>query len=63
MINSPDLQRRPLFYAIHRYFILTETAVMQRNMKELVGFEVLTTVVMKNTIFWDITPCSLLKVN
>jgi hypothetical protein len=28
-----------------------------------VGFEVLTAVVMKNTIFWDITPCSPLKVN
>jgi hypothetical protein len=29
----------------------------------IVGFEVLTVVVMKNTIFWDITPCSPLKVN
>jgi hypothetical protein len=29
----------------------------------LVGFEVLTAVVMKNTIFMDITPCSPLKVN
>jgi hypothetical protein len=28
-----------------------------------VGFEVLTAVVMKRTIFWDITPCSPLKVN
>jgi hypothetical protein len=28
-----------------------------------VGFEVLTAVVMKSTIFWDITPCSPLKVN
>jgi hypothetical protein len=28
-----------------------------------VGFEVLTGVVMKSTIFWDITPCSPLKVN
>jgi hypothetical protein len=27
------------------------------------GFEVLTEVVMKNSIFWNITPCSLLKVN
>jgi hypothetical protein len=27
-----------------------------------VGFEVFTTVVMKSTIFWDITPCSPLKV-
>jgi hypothetical protein len=28
-----------------------------------VGFEVLTAVVMKSTIFWDITLCSLLNVN
>jgi hypothetical protein len=27
------------------------------------GFEVVTVVVMKDTIFWDITPCSPLKVN
>jgi hypothetical protein len=29
----------------------------------IVGFEVLTAVVMKSSIFWDITPCSPLKVN
>jgi hypothetical protein len=29
----------------------------------LAGFEVLTAVVMKGTIFWDITPCSPLSVN
>jgi hypothetical protein len=28
-----------------------------------VGFEVLTTVVMKRTVFWDIISCSPLKVN
>jgi hypothetical protein len=28
---------------------------------QLVGFEVLTAVVVKTTIFWDITPCSLLS--
>jgi hypothetical protein len=28
-----------------------------------VGFEVLIAVIMKSTIFWDITPCSKLKVN
>jgi hypothetical protein len=28
-----------------------------------VGFEVLTDVVMKSSIFWDITPCGSLKVN
>jgi hypothetical protein len=29
----------------------------------LVGFEVLTAMVMKSTIFWDITLCNPLKVN
>jgi hypothetical protein len=34
------------------------------NRKEnIVGFEVLTAVVMKSTIFWVITPCSPVKVN
>jgi hypothetical protein len=28
-----------------------------------VGFEVLTAVVVKNIIFWDVTPCSLLRCN
>jgi hypothetical protein len=36
-------------------------------MSELITFhvelEILTAVVMKSTIFWDITPCSPLKVN
>jgi hypothetical protein len=31
--------------------------------RELIGSEVLTPVVMKSTIFWDITPFSPLKVN
>jgi hypothetical protein len=34
-----------------------------RNSVRNVGFEVLTTVVMMSSIFWDITPCSPLKVN
>jgi hypothetical protein len=33
------------------------------NNPQFIGFEVLTAVVMKNTIFWDITPCSPLTVN
>jgi hypothetical protein len=33
------------------------------NKTSNVGFEVLTTVVMKSSVFWDITLCSLLKVN
>jgi hypothetical protein len=37
-----------------------EDALQIRN---YVGFEVLTAVFMKSTIFWDITPCSPLKDN
>jgi hypothetical protein len=33
------------------------------NVTKDVGFEVLSAVVMKRTIFWDIAPCSPLKVN
>jgi hypothetical protein len=31
--------------------------------RSYVGFEVLTAVVMKSAIFWDITPCSQLSLN
>jgi hypothetical protein len=34
-----------------------------RNEVTYVGFEVLTAVVMKSTIFWDISPCGPLSVN
>jgi hypothetical protein len=33
------------------------------NKQSVVGCEVLTAVVMKHALFWDITSCSLLKVN
>jgi hypothetical protein len=33
------------------------------NKDEIVGFEVPTAVVMKSSIYWDVTPCSPLKVN
>jgi hypothetical protein len=34
-----------------------------RGKKRLSRFQILTAVVMKNTVFWDITPGSLLNVN
>jgi hypothetical protein len=42
-----------------------ENGVLQdnTNTSTSVGFEVLTAMVMKSTIFWDITPCSPLNVN
>jgi hypothetical protein len=36
---------------------------MQQTTYNNVRFEMITTVLMKGSILWDITPCSLLKVN
>jgi hypothetical protein len=47
-------------YADAKWIVL-ET-LMKQNIGH-VGFEVLTAVVMKSTVFWDITPCSPLKAN
>jgi hypothetical protein len=45
----------------HRW---TKRSILQIFLAYLrVGFEFLTAVVMKSSIFWDITPCSPLKVN
>jgi hypothetical protein len=40
-------------------FPITQNPICQL----LLEFEVLTTVIMNSSIFWDITPCSTLKVN
>jgi hypothetical protein len=37
--------------------------IFAKEYEYVLGFEVLTAVVIKSSIFWDITPCSLLKVN
>jgi hypothetical protein len=37
--------------------------ILQTNLREILGFEVLTVVVVKSSIFWYITPCSQFKVN
>jgi hypothetical protein len=44
---------------------LTPAAYTQqwRMSHKYIGFEVLTAVVMKSSIFWEITPCRPLKVN
>jgi hypothetical protein len=39
------------------------TSTVCKTAVYIVGFEVLTAVVMKSFIFWDVTPCSLLKVD
>jgi hypothetical protein len=41
----------------------SRSVVYSNSIYTYTGFEVLTTVVIKSTVFWDITPFSLLKVN
>jgi hypothetical protein len=42
---------------------MSEFCRLDEEIRQDVGFEVLTAVVMKSTIFWDITPCDPLKVD
>jgi hypothetical protein len=48
-------------YTMHIFLILYWLLNTERVLN--VGFEVLTAVVMKSSVFWDISPCSLLKVS
>jgi hypothetical protein len=51
-----------MFYATYMRFIYVRRVIYFSINKSLFGrFEVLTAVVMKSTIFWDMTPCSPLK--
>jgi hypothetical protein len=56
-----------IYYTSSSYtFLIYEVTHKSWRVSELlknVGFEVLTMVVVKSTIFWDITPCSPLNVN
>jgi hypothetical protein len=48
-----------------RYLIVILIRVIYRSQEflDILGFDVLTPVVMRSSIFWDITPCSPLTVN
>jgi hypothetical protein len=61
-VSQPKRPRSedPAHVRIQRFWSWMAQPLYQWN---YVGFEVLTAVVMKNTIFWDITPCSPLSVN
>jgi hypothetical protein len=50
-------------YLDHNIFYAKENDTDMELYTEYVGSEVLTAVVMNSTIFWDITRCSLLRVN
>jgi hypothetical protein len=41
----------------------TLNRILSNKERNYVGFDVLTAVVMENSVFWDITPRSLLKAN
>jgi hypothetical protein len=51
---------RPILKGEH---FITTSKKTHRKPVTYVGFEVFTAVVMKSTIFWDITPCNPLRVN
>jgi hypothetical protein len=44
-------------------WFLKQTSTDLTNILRNVGFDVLTAVVMKSSIFWDITPCNPLRIN
>jgi hypothetical protein len=56
-------RRRRTRYPLDRKLGGLRTGLDFVKKKFSVGFESLTAVVMKSTIFWDITPCSPLKIN
>jgi hypothetical protein len=59
--KTPQPRRQCLSLKVYIYFDIPNYGPVFTNFLALVGFEVLTAVVMKSTIFWDITPCSLLS--
>jgi hypothetical protein len=62
--NWTELNQNIFNRSIEAYsFIKKIYSACQHLTTRFVEFEVITAVVMKSTIFWDITPCSLLKVN
>jgi hypothetical protein len=62
--KSPSQCRHSLFSLIFLWLLsLCALVSYFKRDKYYVGFEVLTAVVMKNTIFWDMTLCSPLSVN
>jgi hypothetical protein len=52
-----------LFLSVQAMNFQTLIFRMSINYHKFVGFEVISAVVVKSSIFWDIMPCILLKVN
>jgi hypothetical protein len=42
---------------------LSVAIILEKILRKSLGLEVLTSVVMRNSVFWDITPCCPLKMN
>jgi hypothetical protein len=57
------ISAKPWFLFSSTFWFATVSAITLQTYKECVGFGVLTAVVMKTIIFWDITPRSPLNVN
>jgi hypothetical protein len=65
-INGRIIQTLLLFTFLNQNFTLMELSRGSIGISNLVGncagFEVLRAVTIKSTIFWDVTPCSLVQV-
>jgi hypothetical protein len=60
-IHTPNYPTRSLVTIVTELYRIPYSKLTARLL--LIGFEVLTPMVMQSSILWDITPCSLLKVN
>jgi hypothetical protein len=45
------------------FLTVSNTFITVVDLIHYVGFDILTAVVVKGSVFWDITPCSLFKIN
>jgi hypothetical protein len=62
----PRVGFEPMIPVLERYKTIHSLGHCERhlqNLDEYVGFEALKAVAMKSSIFWDMTPCSPVKIN
>jgi hypothetical protein len=63
-MSKSNVQFTDLFNWLQTWFWKSSPSQVPKNLKlDLQGFRVLRAMVMKSYIFWDITPCSPLKIN
>jgi hypothetical protein len=57
---TPEMEAEVSFETFSRIYQTVRQHIPENN--NLEGFEVLTAVILKSSVFWDITPCSPLSV-